>query len=63
MVVDVDGAAVVDASGAAVVDADGATLANEDDMPIAVVDYRQPMFIVSVGLVLWSGHFAPLGVH
>ena len=63
MVVDANGAAVADAGGTAVVDADGATVADEDAMPIAIVNYRQPVPFVSRGLPSWSGHFASRDVH
>ena len=62
-VVDADGTIVADAGGATVVDADGAMVTDEDAMPIAVIDYKQPMPFVSGCLALWSGHFAPLDVH
>ena len=63
VVVDADGAAVADAGGATVVDADGVVVADKDVMPIAIVDYRQPMLFVSRGLASWFGHSAPLDVH
>ena len=49
--------------GATVVDADGVVVADKDVMPIAIVDYRQPMLFVSRGLASWFGHSAPLDVH
>jgi hypothetical protein len=54
---------VADAGGTVVVDADGTMVANEDAIPIAAVDYRQPMLFVSEGLAPWSSHSDPLDVH
>ena len=62
-VVDADGAVVIDAGGATVVYADDDVVVDEDAMPIATVDYRQPVMFVSRGLASWSGYSAPLDVH
>ena len=54
---------VVNADGIAVADASGTAVADEDAMPIAAVDYRQPVSFIPVGLASWSSHSGPLGVH